>query len=234
MLSADSSENYVQRRLVAEACGDGDFVAALGAATVEHSGAGLGLHAAQKSVNLAAATAVGLKGALGHNRFLCVGLGCQRVAPQKGVAKRTTPAWQQVLSIAELCKTGNGRGNLKPNPTLLVQAADARFGCCGCLHGGSSPRLVQAGTIKNFPAFTSLEACYRRANIDSVPRKCGRYARSFNRAPHCHNFSGRSDGLELKLKAVISMRRRPSALRGSPRPHFPGSFPVPTGYHMNA
>jgi hypothetical protein len=43
-------------------------VAALGAAAAEHGSAGLGGHAAQKAVNLGAAAAIGLKGALGHRR----------------------------------------------------------------------------------------------------------------------------------------------------------------------
>jgi hypothetical protein len=54
-------------RLVAEACGDGDLVAALGAAAAEDSGAGLGGHAYEETVDLAATTAVRLKGALGHD-----------------------------------------------------------------------------------------------------------------------------------------------------------------------
>ena len=53
-------------RLVAEACGDGDLVTALGAAAVEDGGAGLGGHANEEAVDLATAAAVGLEGALGH------------------------------------------------------------------------------------------------------------------------------------------------------------------------
>ena len=53
-------------RLVAEACGDGDLVAALGAAAVEDGLSGLGGHANEEAVDLATAAAVGLKGALGH------------------------------------------------------------------------------------------------------------------------------------------------------------------------
>ena len=56
-------------RLVAEACGDGNLVTALGAAAVENSGSGLGGHANEKSVNLATATAVGLERALRHDVF---------------------------------------------------------------------------------------------------------------------------------------------------------------------
>ena len=55
------------RRLVAEACGDGDLVTALGAAAVEDSGAGLGGHANEEAVNFAATAAIGLEGALGHD-----------------------------------------------------------------------------------------------------------------------------------------------------------------------
>jgi hypothetical protein len=53
--------------LVAEACGDGDLVAALGAAAAEDSGAGLGGHAYEETVDLATTTAVRLEGALGHD-----------------------------------------------------------------------------------------------------------------------------------------------------------------------
>ena len=52
--------------LVAEACGDGNLVTALGPAAVENSCASLGGHAYEEAVNLATAAAVGLKGALGH------------------------------------------------------------------------------------------------------------------------------------------------------------------------
>ena len=53
-------------RLVAEACGDSDLVAALGAAAAEDSSTSLGSHADQESVDLAATAAVGLKGAFRH------------------------------------------------------------------------------------------------------------------------------------------------------------------------
>jgi hypothetical protein len=53
--------------LVAEACGDGDLVAALSAAAAEDSGSGLGSHAYEEAVDLAATTAVRLEGALGHD-----------------------------------------------------------------------------------------------------------------------------------------------------------------------
>jgi hypothetical protein len=53
-------------RLVAEACGDGDLVTALGATAVEDGCTGLGSHANEKAVDLATAAAVGLEGALGH------------------------------------------------------------------------------------------------------------------------------------------------------------------------
>jgi hypothetical protein len=54
-------------RLVAEACGDGDLVTALSAAAAEDSGAGLGGHTYEEAVDLAATTAIGLEGALGHD-----------------------------------------------------------------------------------------------------------------------------------------------------------------------
>jgi hypothetical protein len=53
-------------RLVAEACGDGDLMTALGAAAVEDSLSGLGGHANEEAVDLATTAAVGLEGALGH------------------------------------------------------------------------------------------------------------------------------------------------------------------------
>jgi hypothetical protein len=59
----------LQRELVAEACGDGDLMTALGAAAVENSGSGFGGHANEEAVDFAATTAVGLEGALGHGIF---------------------------------------------------------------------------------------------------------------------------------------------------------------------
>jgi len=56
--------------LVAEACADGNLVAALRAAAAEHSCAGFGLHAAEEAVGLGPVAAVGLKGALGHGKKL--------------------------------------------------------------------------------------------------------------------------------------------------------------------
>jgi len=53
--------------LVAEACGDGDLVAALGAAAIEYGCTGLGLHAGEKAVGLGAVAAVGLEGTLRHD-----------------------------------------------------------------------------------------------------------------------------------------------------------------------
>jgi hypothetical protein len=53
-------------RLVAEAGGDGDLVAALGATAAEHSSASLGGHANEEAMNLGATAAIGLEGALGH------------------------------------------------------------------------------------------------------------------------------------------------------------------------
>lgn len=53
-------------RLVAIASGDGDLVAAFGAAAAEHGSACLGSHAGEEAVDFATAAAVGLEGALGH------------------------------------------------------------------------------------------------------------------------------------------------------------------------
>ena len=58
------------QQLVAEACGDGDFVTALGAAAAQYSGSGFGGHANEEAVNFGAAAAVGLKCALRHKSFL--------------------------------------------------------------------------------------------------------------------------------------------------------------------
>lgn len=53
--------------LVAEACGDGDLVAALGAAAIEYGCTGLGLHAGEEAVGLGAVAAIRLEGTLGHD-----------------------------------------------------------------------------------------------------------------------------------------------------------------------
>jgi hypothetical protein len=52
--------------LVAEACGDCDLVAALGAAAAKYGSACLGLHAREESVGLGAVAAVWLEGTLRH------------------------------------------------------------------------------------------------------------------------------------------------------------------------
>src|SRR6185312_15973988 len=59
--------------LVAVARADGDLVTTLGAAAAQHSGPGLGLHAAQEAMGLRAMTAVGLKGTLRHGKNSCAG-----------------------------------------------------------------------------------------------------------------------------------------------------------------
>jgi hypothetical protein len=116
-------------RLVAEASGDGDLVAAFGAATAEDSCSGLGGHANEKAVDLATAATVGLEGALGHRdipvrKSVCLrrnaedidlgskGRPAERVMRMQALPEThgrglQTPAEQQVLSIAELRKTGN-------------------------------------------------------------------------------------------------------------------------------
>ena len=57
--------------LVAEACGYGDLVAALGAATAQYGGPGFGSHADQEAVYFRAAAAVGLECALRHKSDSC-------------------------------------------------------------------------------------------------------------------------------------------------------------------
>ncbi len=59
----------VREELVAVASGDGDLMAAFGAAAVEDGCAGLGLHAREETVGLRAVAAVGLKGTLGHDTY---------------------------------------------------------------------------------------------------------------------------------------------------------------------
>lgn len=56
------------RALVAEACGDSDFVTAFGATAIEDGLAGFGFHAGEEAVHFGAVAAVGLKGALGHRK----------------------------------------------------------------------------------------------------------------------------------------------------------------------
>jgi hypothetical protein len=57
-------------KLVAEAGAHGDALAASGTATIQNSGAALGLHARAKAVLLDSAMTVGLKCALGHRNAL--------------------------------------------------------------------------------------------------------------------------------------------------------------------
>jgi hypothetical protein len=54
--------------LVAEAGGDGNLVAALGAATAQNGSTCLGGHAAEEAVDLRTVAAVGLECALRHGR----------------------------------------------------------------------------------------------------------------------------------------------------------------------
>jgi len=72
-----SHERAVERmrvtvRLVAEACGDSDLMAALGAAAVEDGGSGLGGHANEEAVNFATTAAVRLEGAFRHDDLSCI------------------------------------------------------------------------------------------------------------------------------------------------------------------
>jgi hypothetical protein len=67
-LHESKSSRAAWQKLVAVTGGDRNLVAALGAAAAQHGSAGLAGHAAQKSVNLAAAAAIGLEGALRHRR----------------------------------------------------------------------------------------------------------------------------------------------------------------------
>jgi len=71
-------------KLVAEAGGDGDLVAALGAAAIEDGGSGLGGHANEEAVDLATAAAVRLEGALGHRGYPVSNVVCW---PYAGVAE---------------------------------------------------------------------------------------------------------------------------------------------------
>jgi hypothetical protein len=57
-------------KLVAESGANRDLVTALGSATAENSGSGLGLHAGQEAVGLGAVATVGLKGTLRHDKKL--------------------------------------------------------------------------------------------------------------------------------------------------------------------
>ena len=91
--------------LVAEASGDGDLVAALGATAAENGSAGFGGHANEESVNLATAAAIGLEGALGHRVILSLMIfaGLQQkqraredgmvccMERERGVASQATP-----------------------------------------------------------------------------------------------------------------------------------------------
>ena len=68
-MSAQMCNKGVKEKLVAEAGGDSNLVAALRAAAIEHSLAGLGSHTNEKAVDLGATAAVGLERALGHNIY---------------------------------------------------------------------------------------------------------------------------------------------------------------------
>ena len=63
-------EDAKDRKLVAVTRRDGNTVPSLGATARQHSGACLRLHARAESMHLGAATAVGLKGTLGHRTVL--------------------------------------------------------------------------------------------------------------------------------------------------------------------
>jgi hypothetical protein len=114
---------HVEQRLVAEAGGDSDLVAALGAAAAEDGSTGLRGHANEEAVDLGAATAVRLKGALRHRggsclrRFVCwrTTNGSGRRASRKIRMQASEASFgypedtleQQVLSISEMRKRGN-------------------------------------------------------------------------------------------------------------------------------
>jgi len=72
MFVATIAEGDYVRELVAEACGDSDLMAALGAAAVEYSGSGLGGHANEEAVNFATTAAVRLEGAFRHDDLSCI------------------------------------------------------------------------------------------------------------------------------------------------------------------
>ena len=109
--------------LVAEACGDGDLVTALGATTVEYGGTGLGLHAGKKAVGLGAVTTIGLESTLRHGAVLLIPeteLGGTKLGDMAGihgpvgtrvealVQLREVP-WRQLLSIRD--RRGKREGN---------------------------------------------------------------------------------------------------------------------------
>jgi len=62
-------QKKVEEKLVAEAGRHSNLVAALRAAAIEHSLAGLCGHTYEKAVDLGATAAVGLERALGHNIY---------------------------------------------------------------------------------------------------------------------------------------------------------------------
>jgi hypothetical protein len=57
----------IHEELVAEACGNGNLMTALGATAVQYGRTSFGGHAYEEAVNLAATAAIGLEGALGHD-----------------------------------------------------------------------------------------------------------------------------------------------------------------------
>ena len=70
MADSPKREPAIEGMLVAETSADGNPLAAGRAATAEHGGSALGLHAGPKAVGLDALAAVGLKCALGHGNAL--------------------------------------------------------------------------------------------------------------------------------------------------------------------
>src|SRR5580698_6974420 len=70
MADSPKREPAIKGVLVAETGADGNPLAAGRAATAEHGGSALGLHAGPKAVGLDALAAVGLKCALGHGNAL--------------------------------------------------------------------------------------------------------------------------------------------------------------------
>ena len=180
------------RKLVAEAGRNRDLVAALGAAAVQYGLSGLGGHADEKAVDLRAAAAVGLKGALGHGDLSCLRnynlnseswkigklyVCCMalRSSYESSASASPSPLWpyasfmltaaacdRQVLSIPELRKSGNEIHSTASAKTKL---------CCPA----TQPRQFfhylwcNRKILSKFTTFVLLETPSLRATIDSVP-----------------------------------------------------------------
>lgn len=108
------ARRFVPAELVAEACADGDLVAAFGAAAVEDGGAGFGLHAREEAVGLGAVAAVGLKGTLGHHlllvRFPLIPSSRGAMSRVRGLLDCRKSLSREVLSIREKAAMRQAKG----------------------------------------------------------------------------------------------------------------------------